>query len=61
MTLSNEQLADHIAALDWSGTSLQHQLAMSAAVAVLRGRLEEPPENPIGDLIDLLASSVNRC
>lgn len=30
-------LADRIAALDWSGCSLQHQLAVSAAVLALKG------------------------
>jgi hypothetical protein len=34
--LSNSTLADRIAALDWSGVSLQHQLAVTAAVETLR-------------------------
>lgn len=35
-------LAQRIAALDWSGTSLQHQLAVTAAVETLR-RAATPP------------------
>jgi hypothetical protein len=34
--LTNAALADRIAALDWSATSLQHQLAVTAAVETLR-------------------------
>lgn len=65
-TLSNDELADRIAALDWSGMSLQHQLAMAAAVETLRGGREEsgcdnpvgacqvPLSNPVGEMVSLL-------
>ncbi len=35
--MSPAELAQRIAALDWSATSLQHQLAVSAAVETLKG------------------------
>ena len=35
--MSPAELARRIAALDWSATSLQHQLAVSAACATLKG------------------------
>lgn len=44
--MTSSDIAAAIERLDWSGTSLQHQLAMSAAVACLRGREEPPLENP---------------
>lgn len=47
-------LADRIEALDWSATSLQHQLAMSAAVATLRGEEPAPLENPVREMQLLL-------
>ena len=55
--MTHEQLADRIARLDWSGTSLQHQLAVSAAVGALRG-MSAPVEvadnvvHPSGDDAD---------
>lgn len=55
------ELADHIAALDWSGTSLQHQLAMAAAVETLRGGCAGSElENPVGELRNLLADLINK-
>lgn len=36
--MSPADLAQRIAALDWSATSLQHQLAISAAVETLSGK-----------------------
>lgn len=70
--LSNEELADRIAALDWSGTSLQHQLAMAAAVETLRGgrreesgpnpvgACQEPLTNPVGEMVSLLEDLLGR-
>lgn len=45
-------LAQRLAALDWSGTSLQHQLAVACAVATLEGL---PCEGPYSgsNVIDL--------
>jgi len=54
-------IAAAIERLDWSGTSLQHQLAMSAAVACLRGRDEPPLENPVGEMQLLLTDLINTC
>ena len=48
------ELADRIESLDWSGTSLQHQLAMSAAVVTLRGGAVPALENPVGEMQALL-------
>lgn len=54
--MTDDELADRIAALDWSGTSLQHQLAMAAAVETLRGgRKEVPLTNPVGEMTRLLS------
>jgi hypothetical protein len=39
--MTPRELASRIAALDWSGTSLQHQLAVTAAVETIRAI--EPP------------------
>lgn len=36
--MNNAELAARLAALDWSATSLQHQIAISAAVATLSGK-----------------------
>ena len=58
--MTPSELADRIAALDWSDNSLQHQLAMSAAVAALRGGcVEGELENPVGELQLLLARLVD--
>lgn len=43
------ELADRIARLDWSGTSLQHQLAMGAAVETL----QRAPSAPVSNLVRL--------
>jgi hypothetical protein len=54
------ELADRIESLDWSHTSLQHQLVMSAAVLALRGSPEAPLENPVGEM-RLLLEDLLRC
>lgn len=49
-------LAQRIAALDWSATSLQHQLAVSAAILTLtQGNAPMPSPAPQSTLDDLLA------
>ena len=48
------ELADRIESLDWSGTSLQHQLAMSAAVVTLRDGQVPALDNPVGEMQALL-------
>lgn len=48
------ELADHIESLDWSRTSLQHQLVMSAAVLALRGDPVPDLANPVGEMRSLL-------
>lgn len=40
-------LADRIAALDWSATSLQHQLAVGCAVETLRNAEAAPSSNSV--------------
>jgi ribosomal protein S27AE len=44
--MTPSRLADRIAALDWSGTSLQHQLAVTAAVETLRKQERDAREVP---------------
>ncbi len=44
--MSPADLAQRIAALDWSGVSLQHQLAVTAAVETLRKTLPTAPPEP---------------
>jgi hypothetical protein len=46
--LSPAELAQRIAALDWSGLPLQHQLAVSAAVETLKGIPMTTTEAAIG-------------
>jgi hypothetical protein len=57
--LAPHELADRIESLDWSRTSLQHQLVMSAAILALRGSPEAPLENPVGEMQLLLSELVN--
>lgn len=51
------ELADRLAAMDWSGTSLQHQLAVTCAVATLR-KLEPP--KPTAQILTLPTSHTIR-
>lgn len=61
--MSPAELAHRIAALDWSATSLQHQLAMSCAVEALRGAdaptaTAGPPSVPPGTPDPLTAAEL---
>ena len=57
--MTDAQLADRIESLDWSHTSLQHQLVMSAAILALRGEPVPEVENPVGEMQLLLVDLVN--
>ena len=57
--MTPHDLADRIESLDWSRTSLQHQLVMSAAVLALRGGDVPDLENPVGEMQSLLVDLVN--
>lgn len=59
--MTSEDIAAAIERLDWSGTSLQHQLAMSAAVVSLRGGVVPDVENPVGEMQGLLADLLRPC
>lgn len=45
--MSPAELAQRIAALDWSGTSTEHQLAVSAAVETLKGLEPMNAQQPV--------------
>lgn len=57
--MTPHDLADRIESLDWSRTSLQHQLVMSAAILALRGSDLPALENPVGEMQLLLVDLVN--
>lgn len=54
------ELATRLATLDWSGCSLQHQLAINAAVVVLDPSRRVPCKGPGAEVIALVPKGARR-